>query len=284
MSGIRNSRPILGAAVMLDDLDRVPGLREFLFERDRDVEIQDLIPVEAARGDGWREFSSRARAAFDGHRGRIGIHGPFWGFAIDTPDPDVRAIAQARLDVGLEALIAATRGRGGAHMVLHSPFTTWGWYNRGTKRQTRDETAECVHLCLAPAVRKAEDHGIVLVIENVEDKDPAERVALAASFASPAVKVSLDTGHAHYAHGATGAPPVDVFVRAAGDALAHVHLQDADGFADRHWAIGRGTILWPCVFAALGELAELPRLIVEMNDAADILPSARHLHEAGLAE
>jgi sugar phosphate isomerase/epimerase len=129
----------------------------------------------------------------------------------------------------------------------------------------------------------AEDHGIEIVLENCEDRDPAERVALAASFNSPALRVSLDTGHAHYAHGATGAPPVDAFIRAAGPALAHVHLQDADAVADRHWALGQGNILWPGVFAALRELPQIPRLILEMADARDILRSARWTAAQGLA-
>ena len=278
-----NRLPVLGAALNVADLQRVEGLRDFILEHQRDVEVQDFIAVEALRGDGWRERAEAAARAFGGYSGRLGIHGPFWGFDIATPDPDVRAVAKARLDAGLEVCRIMNGDRGGAHFVVHSPFTTWHWYNRGTRPASSDPTIELVHLCLGDAVRKAADHGITIVIENIEDKDPAERVALARSFASPAVKVSIDTGHAHYAFGATGAPPVDVYVRAAGDMLAHVHLQDADAVADRHWAIGRGTILWPAVFEALGELEELPRLILEMNDAVDVLPSARWLAERGLA-
>lgn len=276
-----NERPKLGVACMARDLEAVEGLRDFVLAGRRDVEIQDYVPVDALRED-WRPVAERVRKALDGHAGRIGIHGPFFGFALDTPDPDVRAIARARLAAGLDACAAAAGGCEGAHMVVHSPFTTWDWYNRGTVADA-DAVTERVHLCLAEAVRKAEDLGITIVIENIEDKDPFDRVALARSFDSPAVRVSLDTGHAHYAHGVTGAPPVDVFVRAAGSMLAHVHLQDADGVADRHWAIGEGNIPWPSVFRALGELPEQPRLILEMKHPGDLLRSAAWLAEAGLA-
>ncbi|MBR7518030.1 TIM barrel protein, partial [Mycobacterium tuberculosis] len=91
------------------------------------------------------------------------------------------------------------------------------------------------HATLAPVVARAAETGVELVIENIEDKDPTDRVTLARTFDSPAVRVSLDTGHAHYAHGSTGAPPVDQYVTAAGNMLTHVHIQDADGYADRHW-------------------------------------------------
>ncbi len=277
-----NSRPVLGVAVKLEDLERIAGLREFVLKRQRDLEIQDFIAVDALRQD-WRPIAERSHKILDGHTGRIGIHGPFLGFALDTPDPDVRAIVKARLNAGLDACAAISRARGGAHMVVHSPFLTRHWYNRDTRPAGVDEVTEHVHLSLGDAVKRAETEGITIVIENIEDKDPLDRVVLARSFASPAVAVSLDTGHAHYAHGVTRAPPVDVFVRTAGDALAHVHVQDADGFADRHWAIGEGTICWPAVFRALGELPEMPRLMLELADARGLMPSAAWLNELGLA-
>ena len=169
-------------------------------------------------------------------------------------------------------------------MVVHSPYRTWDWHNLDRGPGERANKIERVHETLREVVKRAEDEGVVIVIENVEDKDPRDRVALARSFDSPAVKVSLDTGHAHYAHGATGAPPVDHYVRAAGAMLSHVHLQDCDGFADRHWQIGRGSIMWHSVFGALAELPDMPRLLLELRESADILPSAKWLAEVGLAD
>lgn len=277
-------RPRLGAAVHLDDLDRVQGLLAYLRDGARDIELRDLTVLGATEGDRIAAFVERARRLLDGQAGRIGLHGPYEGLAVDTPDSDIRAIVQRRYLAGVDAIDRVNAGRGGGHMVVHSPYTTWHWYNRGTNHDDCAGILARTHACLAPVVRRAEDTGTVIVIENCEDKDPAERVALAASFGSPAVRVSLDTGHAHYAHGATGAPPVDVFVRAAGAALAHVHLQDADGFGDRHWRLGQGTVLWPSVFAALAELPEPPRLVIEMARPDDILPSAGWLAAAGLAD
>ncbi len=275
--------PLLGAALYLKEFTDLPGVEDFIRRPGRDVEIRDFTELGALSDNAWRDRAEAARRLFAGHGGRVGIHGPFWGVPIDTPDPDVRRIVQDRLDAALSALAHILDGRGGGHMVVHSPYTTWHWYNRGTFHDDGAGIQERTHATLGPAVRKAEDHGIEIVLENCEDKDPAERVALAASFNSAAVRVSVDTGHAHYAHGATGAPPVDVFLTTAGAALAHVHLQDADGFGDRHWAVGQGNILWPSVFKALSACAVLPRLVLEMADARDVIPSARWLEAAGLA-
>ena len=110
---------------------------------------------------------------------------------------------------------------------------------------------------------------------------PRDRVELVRSFESDAVRVSLDTGHADDAHRATGGPPVDVHIHVAGDLLTHVHLQDTDGFADRHWMPGEGDIPWPSIFAALESLASRPRLILELADATKVPAAARRLDAQG---
>jgi sugar phosphate isomerase/epimerase len=51
---------------------------------------------------------------------------------------------------------------------------------------------------------------------------------------------------------------VDYYVAAAGEVLARVHLQDTDGFADRHRAPSERNIRWAAVFRALGRLNSNP--------------------------
>jgi sugar phosphate isomerase/epimerase len=122
------------------------------------------------------------------------------------------------------------------------------------------------------------------VLENIGDIDPHFRVEMAASLGSDALQISVDTGHAHYAHGACGAPPVDYFVKAAGNALRHIHLQDADGYADRHWPLGEGSIHWDAVFRALGQLTSKPRLIIEVYGEQSVERSLSYLQTKGLAQ
>ena len=172
---------------------------------------------------------------------------------------------------------------GATQMVIHSPYSTWMYNNLDNLPNARRDVVDLVHATLDPVIARAENANVTLVLENIEDKDPDARCDLARSFDSAAVKVSIDTGHAHYAHGSTGAPPVDYYVHRAGDLLHHVHLQDADGYADRHWAIGKGTVNWPAVFAALAPLGAQPRLIMELRDKSGIQPSAAYLNNQGLA-
>jgi len=268
--------PILGAAMTLEDLEIH---RNWLFDKHRDLELQSFVDAEVLSSD-WKPLAERAKKLLDGHTGRVGIHGPFWGFFIASQDPAVRAVVAKRMGQALDvsAVIGAT------HMVIHSPYSTWSYNNLDNNPGEREKIIDYTHQTMGEAVKRAEDIGLTMVIENIEDIDPHIRVALADSFNSPAVAVSIDTGHAHYAHGSTGGPPVDYYVHAAGNRLQHVHLQDADGYADRHWSLGEGTIRWHSVFAALAKLSSNPRLIIEIKDKSKIPASAAYLASLGLAE
>lgn len=254
--------PVIGACL---PVSAIPQYRDWLFESDRDIELQSFHEAEVLEGD-WKPVADEANRLLDGHKGRIGIHGPFWGFTIDSMDLEIRRVVEKRMMQGLDVCAAVNA----THMVIHSPFTTWGYNNMDNVAGTRDRIVELTHDTLDAVVRRAESDGVVLVMENIMDINPADRRLLAASFNSEAVKLSVDTGHAHYAHGSTGAPPVDYFIQDAGAALEHVHLQDADGYADRHWSIGEGNILWPSVFRAISKLAQKPRLVLELRDHGQI--------------
>lgn len=265
----------IGAALHASE---IADHRDWLFGAERDIEIQDFMSLASLTTE-LEDRVSAARAALDGHSGRVGIHGPFEGLAIDNKDPELRPLITARF---LKALEAADR-IGARQMVLHSPYNAWSrnnlwnWPDYMEKKQAR------VHEVLGPVVASAEDKGIALVIENIEDTEPATRRILVESFGSDAIALSIDTGHAHLARRMSGAPPVDYFVRDAGARLAHVHLQDVDGHADRHWAPGEGEIEWHAVFRALADCENAPHLVLELRNKADIPKGFAYLQELGLA-
>lgn len=264
----------IGAALGVSDLHTYA---DWLKDDQRDLELQTFHEVDVLTGD-WQPLVDEVKAQLDGFQGRLGIHGPFWGFGIASKDPDIRAVVAKRMDQGLDVCAAL----GATQMVIHSPYTTWDYNNLDQYKTGRAEVIQRTHGTLRQAVKRAEEQGVTLVIENIEDIDPTDRLILARSFDSDAVRLSIDTGHAHYAHGTNGAPPVDFYVTAAGNMLDHVHLQDAEGYADRHWAIGQGSIRWHAVFRALENLDSNPRLILELRDKSGIPASMAFLDAAGL--
>jgi len=251
--------------------------RNWLFDAARDIELQDFM-THAALTVECDDRIEAAKAALAGHTGRVGIHGPYEGQDIDNKDAELRPIITARFLRALEAAEAV----GARQMVLHSPYRLWYHNNRLAASNYAQDKIERVHLVLDPVVRRAEATGITLVIENIEDADPATRRALVDSFDSAAIALSIDTGHAQLARRASGAPPVDYFVRDAGNQLAHVHLQDVDGHADRHWAPGEGEIEWVAVFRALADCQSAPHLVLELRDKADIPKGFAYLRDLGL--
>jgi sugar phosphate isomerase/epimerase len=267
--------PILGAAL---DHASLAAHRHWLLEAPRDLELQHFVTAEVLDGD-WSGLAAEVNRVLDGHQGRRGIHGPFWGFTIASHDPEVRRIVARRMDQALDVCAAV----GGTHVVIHSPFTTWAYNHRGLYPGDTDRMLSATRDTLGAALARAEDMGVTFVLENIEDVEPTDRAVLCEALGWQALELSVDTGHAHYAHVSTGAPPVDFYIRAAGSRLGHVHLQDADGFADRHWQIGHGTILWQSVFSAIAKTGANPRLILELHDKAGVIPSARHLQALGLA-
>lgn len=268
--------PVIGAALPIGQL---AAHREWLLDKQRDVEVQGFFIVHTLTV-GLEDAVAEVRKQLRGHSGRRGLHGPFIGFGLDSFDPDVRAIVRKRLDQGLEACarICATQ------MVLHSPYNSWYHHNHAHFTGTKEAVIEACHDAMSAAVARAESQGVTLVLENVEDLDPQARRTLAESFDSANVQLSVDTGHAHFAHATFEAPPVTEFIAQAGDRLQHVHLQDGDAMGDRHWPPGAGEIDWRAVFAALRSTGADPHLVLELSDPSAIPAAMRHLQALGVAQ
>ena len=244
----------MGLAVTLPELERCAG---WLVAGARDVELQDICEPEVMDGD-WRGVARRSAALLGGHRGRTGVHAPFWNLAINPLDSQIRAVVQSRLHLGLDYLEAV----GGSHMVIHSPFYFFG-HALVAHQATLEAEIGLAQLTLAPILERASAHGCMLVIENILDLNPGPLLALVASFNSPHLRLSIDVGHAHVM-GSRGAPPAAHWLSQGAGLLGHVHLQDNDDTEDAHLAPGGGTVHWPSVLRELRASETDPRLIVEV--------------------
>ena len=267
--------PVIGAQLSVLDIDRH---RDWLFQKNRDLELPEFCMADILMAP--EPFIAMAKEKLDSWRGRLGIHGPFSGFEIDTRDRDVRAVVQRRLEQGL----AVCEALGARQMVIHSPYDGWDHSNLDNGPKDRGRRVAAMLEVLAPALSRAADIGVVMVLENIKDISPLDRAAVVKAAASPALKLSVDVGHAHWAHTICGAPSAAEFIAAAGADLAHVHLQDTDGLADRHWPLGQGSIDFAGVFRALAQIGSNPHLIVEINEFGQIPASVAHLAALGLAQ
>ena len=269
--------PLLGAALRISEL---ADHADWLITHQRDVEIQDTASPDVLDGD-WQPLLRQARDVLDGHTGRLGIHGPFTNLTIMARDPKIRAVVQERFRQALEF----GGELGASHMVVHSPFEFFGgpFLPHSAGHGLADQI-EIVHETLDDVLPLAQKIGCTLVVECIFDKNPASIRALVESFNSESIRMSIDVGHAFIKH-LEGGPTPDGWVHAAGLLLAHLHLQDTDGQADRHWLPGQGAINWFALFQALRTLdvGQTPRLIIEVRDKARIQRGAEWLASQGLA-
>ncbi|PSL18154.1 sugar phosphate isomerase/epimerase family protein [Shimia abyssi] len=270
-----NELPIVGAQLSVLDIDKN---RDWLFEKNRDLELPEFCMADILKSP--EMFVDMARQKLDGWRGRLGIHGPFGGFELDTKDKETRAVVQDRL----AQAIAVCEALGATQMVLHSPFDLWDVHNFGNGPKDLERRVSQIIDTLGPTLKRAEELGVVLVLENIKDVDPGHRAAVVDAADSSALRLSVDTGHANWAHTMAGAPAVDRFITDANQMLSHVHLQDTDGYADRHWPLGTGNIAWHGVFEAIKRCKSDPHLIVEINDFDRVQESVAHLEALGLAQ
>ncbi len=265
--------PVIGASLSIAEL---PLHLNWLVANQRDLELWD-----PARPDflvnGWRNAAAKTRLLLAGYPGRISIHGPYQSLTLFAHDPLIAAVVADRLRCALyfAAEIGATQ------IVIHSPFTTFGspYITYGNPEQKQQELNLAMTV-LGQLLPFAQEIGCAFVIENIYDTNPELLLELVAGFHSPGVRMSLDVGHAFITQ-QMGGPPPDHWIRAAAPFLAHVHLHDTDGQADRHWPVGHGNIKWRGIFAELGRMNNLPRLILEMKQTGDIERSTEWLKQKG---
>lgn len=245
----------------------------------RDLEIQDFALPSLLDDGGWKDSVARIKQNLEGYTGRMGIHAPFWNLPLAAYDSKIRVVVQDRFKQSLDiaAEINAT------HMVIHSPLEFLG--QPGSLSRPRigfEDLFDIIHVTLNPAVEQAEAIGCTLVIENIYDQYPLMLTDLVKSFESEFVRQSLDVGHA-FINYKLGAPPPDYYIREAGDMMGHIHLQDTDGFSDRHWSVGEGQVDWPPLFDEINALENKPRLILELRDHSKIQEAAKWFEARGIA-
>lgn len=255
----------IGAAVTIKNMEAVI---EWLCKEDRPIEIQDFTLPNILTDD-ISGILTTYQERLKSHNGVRGLHGPFFGLDLGNPERVFQKIISERLLKVLEFCEQLN----GQYMVIHSPFTDWMKLNRLQYPAVKPNTIICMGDILREPLQRASEIGCTLVLENCDDTDPNMRMEAIQGINHPNLKLSVDTGHAHLAHCNYRAPAVVDFIAAAENKLAHVHLQDVDGYADRHWHPGEGNISWQAVMDELRHSRSNIHLIIEVRKNMHRLPA-----------
>ena len=92
-----------------------------------------------------------------------------------------------------------------------------------------------------PMAEQAEKYGIVLLLENMWEPDPAIINSILDRIRSPYLKACLDVGHAAL----YSRLPLSAWIKALGENLVYTHLHNNHGDTDVHLAFGDGVIDFP---------------------------------------
>lgn len=256
----------IGAAVTLRNIE---PLFPWLCEESRPIEIQDFTPPNLFAGTS-ADIVEKYREMLKSHKGARGLHGPFFGLDLGNLEITLQKLISKHLLTALQLCEQLSC----EYMVIHSPFNDWMRLNRWQYPFVKTSTIAAMADILEEPLMRAANIGCTLVLENCDDTDPLMRMDAICEINHPNLQLSVDTGHAHLSHFNYKAPSVVDFINSAENRLAHVHLQDCDGCADRHWLPGEGSITWSPVMDALRTSASKPHLIVEVRNNMHRLPEA----------
>ncbi len=198
----------------------------------------------------WAERLTLHQAVRRRFSGALALHGPFVGVDYGALDHLIREANDRRLDLTFDAAISL----GATRVVLHSGY--------GLVHELFELREAWLKRCAAfwrDEIGRWADARIEIVIENDVQRSPDLLVRLAEEVDNPCLGLCLDVGHQHL----ISKLPLAEWVERMEGSLLHLHVHDNDRSGDKHWSLGRGTIDFDSLFAAVKEHA--PRAIISLE-------------------
>ncbi|MBO6039750.1 MAG: sugar phosphate isomerase/epimerase [Oscillospiraceae bacterium] len=173
------------------------------------------------------------------------MHPPAWDVNAAAPIGALREAAMWMNRKGAELCHAV----GGTQVVFHP-----GYYD-SESNFSRSRAQEHCYRALEDLVSVCKPLGLTVAFENIAGPAMAlftqEEYIHALDGIDPCVKFLLDVGHAH-----CNRWDIPAVIDAIAPRLCGFHLHDNDGSGDAHLPIGKGTIAWEPVFAAMRKLPD----------------------------
>ena len=230
------------------------------------LELQEFSEPGVLDGD-WRGLLEQYRQALTGFDGLLSMHGAYIDLVSGSPDMRLVALSRERylhnLDIGHELGVKYIDFHANYLPLVDHPSYLPGWVERQVAFWT-------------PLAKQAEKTGIVLLLENMWEPDPAIINRILDRVPSPCLKACLDVGHAAL----YSRLPLSAWIKALGDNLVYTHLHNNHGDTDVHLAFGDGVIDFPEILATLRGLPKPPLFSLELPTLESIKASLPYLQLA----
>jgi len=186
----------------------------------------------------------------------VSIHGPFMDLSPGGVDQRIKEVTRERLLKTIQL----------AHffnprvIVFHPGYESWKF--DGNVKLWLESSLQTWR----PLVRKAEETGLTLAVENVFEESPDPIKNLLEEIHSPRFRFCFDTGH-HHVFAKT---PLHVWMEALGGFLGEVHLHDNHSERDEHLPVGEGGFDFKQFFSLLSQYKLNPLYTIEPHEEAHL--------------
>jgi len=227
------------------------------------LELQEFSDPNVLDGD-WRGLLDRYRRALKDFPGLLSMHGAYIDLVSGSPDLRLVALTRERylhnLEIGRELGVKYIDFHANYLPLVDHPSYLPGWVERQVA-------------FWSPLAEQAAQSGIVLLLENMWEPDPAIIVRILERVQSPYLRACLDVGHAVlYSH-----LPISAWIRELGGDLVYTHLHNNHGTTDEHLAFGDGVIDFPELLTLMRALQQPPLFSLELPNLTLIKDSLPYL-------
>ncbi len=216
------------------------------------LELQSYGLVGSKSPEAWDYRLQRHREIRRRFPGPLAIHGPFLGISYSFEDHLLRSAVRQRLDMTWN-VVQEFRPQ---TLVLHTAFQEESIRFNYLEQWMKDNAA-----FWQDEIERYAGIGTTVVLENVMEVSPEFQINLHDRIAHPNLKLCMDVGHVNLSSRIEPAR----WIQAFGPRLHHVHLHDNHGDRDEHLPIGKGTIAFDPIFAALRECTPNVTVSLEIN-------------------
>ena len=229
-------------------------------------EINPEIGFDAIALDRFDEEAIGEVARLITEQGRtVTFHGPFMDLAPGSLDKHIREVTVQRLLRTME-LVPLFHAQS---VVFHAG------YDERRYHAHRQEWLSGSLTTWEPVVRRAEEMGVPIHLENVYEQTPEMILALIEAISSANVGFCLDVGHMNV----FGNAPLLGWLDSLGPHLREIHLHDNDGYTDAHGPIGSGTAPFEELFQYLSDERMRPLVTLEPHEEETLWKSLKTLAE-----
>jgi sugar phosphate isomerase/epimerase len=232
-------------------------------ERGLGVEIMAFAFPDILDGD-WRTTLAEYKEILKPLNGTLTLHGPFLDMVSGSPDPRINAVCVQRYShaIRIAAELGAKQVVFHANFIgsLHNTFYREGWHERNV-------------IFWKPMAEYAEQHNVVILLENMWEFDPTILSDLLGQINHPFLRCCLDVGHAHLF--SDKQYTFDYWLRTLEPWLTEVHMNNNNGILDEHHSFDwkRGVLDYQEILPKIRATNNNLDLVLEMDLVQDMRDS-----------